>query len=99
MNPLACKFWFQCLLLSAALFPAVTKATVIDFEDVIPNSVVEPCFESAPVGCTQSSLDWVFALRPRTTALLTMHTLLAARGFSPFRPRSHTQVTELNILA
>lgn len=57
MNPISRKILFQCFLLSAIFFSPLTEATVVDFEDVVPSSVSEPCFESSPVGCTLSSLD------------------------------------------
>lgn len=49
--------YIRYLGLSIALLCSAAQATVIDFEDVAPTSVVDPCFQSASVGCTLSSLD------------------------------------------
>jgi len=47
----------RCVGFCIALISATTQAAGIDFEDVLPSSVIDPCFESAPVGCTLSALD------------------------------------------
>lgn len=50
------KLFFRCILLFAALSSAATQAAVVAFEDVVPTSVIDPCFGTGVPECA-SSLD------------------------------------------